>query len=171
MEMNALLAIASRSDNLTELTQWYRLDLGVNQNRSQGSHLFDINNPENQIETTLSLDEVLSINGLAAKELSKGKIRINSLNEHRESLLIDCNGIVLGREERLVIIWEYNSKDRKARFLENKVLVQWSKIQTLISEHSYQLKVYVPNRWKGRDQGRSLKARCQQYGITVSWSL
>lgn len=46
MEMNALLAIASRSDNLTELTQWYRLDFGVNQNRSLGSHLFDINNPE-----------------------------------------------------------------------------------------------------------------------------
>ena len=171
MEMNALLAIASRSDNLTELTQWYRLDFGVNQNRSLGSHLFDISNPENQIETTLSLDEVLSINGLAAKELSKGKIRINSLNEHRESLPFDCNEIVLGREERLVIIWKYNKKDKRAKGFRVRVMNQLPRIESQISEHGYQLKVSVLKKWEGQDQGRSLKARFQQYGITVSWNL
>jgi hypothetical protein len=138
---------------------------------SQGSHLFDINNTDNQIETTLSLEEVLSINGLGAKELNKGKIRINSLNELQVSPPFDCDDIVLGREERLVIIWKYKSKDRRARNFENRVLEQLSRIESLISEHSYQLKAYVPNRWEGRDQGRSLKARFQQYGITVSWSL
>jgi hypothetical protein len=171
MEMNALLAIASRSDNSPELTQWYRLDSGGNVNKSQGSNILDINNPESHLETTLSLEEVLSINGLAAKELSNGKCRIHSLKEPQESLPFDCNGILLGREERLVIFWEYNKKDKKARNFENRVLEQLPRIESQISDHSYQLKVSVLNRLRGTFQGRSLEARFQQYGITVSWNL